>query len=87
VYSLDAPCDLFGQIYPLGGGIFSLYCDEDLRSGGYAVQTGTNGERLVTIDMMGAITYSVTDYLQSCTMYNDKRTEWVGARTRIYAGV
>jgi hypothetical protein len=76
IFSLDAPCDTAKQIFPQSGNAFSIYCNKDVGNGGYAAQTGLNNERLIIIDILGTIAYSIADCVQGCASYNRYLARW-----------
>lgn len=74
VYNIATDCENIpdGQIRPPSSGIFSVYCNKDIAWGGVAKQRGANDEALTIIDIMGSISYSLTDCVQSCAVFNSK---------------
>lgn len=74
VYNIATDCENIpdGQIRPPSSGVFSVYCNKDIAWGGVAQQRGANNEALTIIDIMGSISYSLTDCIQSCAVFNSK---------------
>lgn len=74
VYNIATDCENIpdNQIRPPSSGVFSVYCNKDIAWGGIAKQKGANDEILTIIDIMGSISYSLTDCVQSCAVFNSK---------------
>lgn len=74
VYNIATDCESIpdGQIRPPSSGVFGIYCNKDIAWGGVAKQKGPNNETLTIIDIVGSISYSLTDCVQSCAVFNSK---------------
>lgn len=76
IWSVYNPCPSDAKI-----GSFTIYCETDIRTG----IASADDSNLVVADIVGVVTYSLTDCLQDCSTFNRKAAEWM--RTERCRGV